>query len=304
MSDEKKKYETEWSFSFANIGESISQTLASLGIGEDAEIKTAHFAEALENATGARVVLEPTVGQASVSAAVAPENLIEADVTYIGEMHFEVKAEGSRKIVLLRQQAKPDTLKPIKDALGSFARRDELQWAMRLSPRIPLDLQINSGMTANEFDLSELKLTALQINGGAGRTELKLPVTGAHYAATLNSGTGELKVTVADDADIDLTVNNGTGKTDLTIGAGAQINARITGGIGACVVTIPAGAGVRLKATTGLGRIHVPDSFVKVKVDEFVATVGSWETPHYAEAAQKIDIKYDGGVGGFTIKFA
>ena len=30
MSEEKQKYETEWSFSFANLGESISNTLASL----------------------------------------------------------------------------------------------------------------------------------------------------------------------------------------------------------------------------------------------------------------------------------
>ncbi len=305
MSDEKKKYETEWSFSFANLGESISSTLASLGIGEDAEIKTDHFETPLAGATEAKVVLEPTVGQASVSA-LAPDDdrLFEADVTYVGEVKFEVGEDGTRKSVILRQRVESDVLKPIKDALGSFARRDELKWQMYLSPRIPLDLQINNGVTANDFDLSALHLTALRINGGTGKTDLLLPAITAHYPVTLNSGTGELNIDVPERSDIDLTANNGTGRTTIVVGSGTTMNARITGGIGQCVVTVPADAAVRLKATTGLGKINVPQNFNRIKVEEFVATVGTWETPNYAAAECKIDIKYDGGIGGFAVKLA
>jgi hypothetical protein len=305
MNEEKKKYETEWSFSFSNLGESISHTLAALGIGEDAEVKTSHFEELLETASEAKVVLEPTVGQARVSALpAAADNLFEADVTYIGEIRFEVREEDNRKSVILRQHVESDVLRPIKDALGSFARRDELKWDMRLTARIPLDVQINSGVTANDFDLSALQITALRINGGTGKTDLKLPQLATHYPVTLNSGTGELNVDVPAGSSIDLTANNGTGQTRIDFGAGSAVNARITGGIGQCVVTVPADAAVRLKATTGLGKIRVPQNFIRVKVDEFVATVGTWETPNYATAERKIDIKYDGGIGGFTIQLA
>jgi hypothetical protein len=305
MDKEKKKYETEWSFSFANLGESISNTLSSLGVGEDAEVKTAHFEEALESVASAKIVLEPTVGDARVSVLdSASENLFEADVTYIGEVRFEVKTEGDRKSVLLRQNVQHDTLKPIRDAIGSFARRDELKWEMRLSPRVPLDLLINNGVTANDFDLRGLQLTALRINGGTGKTDLWLPQISNHYPVQLNTGTGELNVEIPAGSDIELTANNGTGKTEITIGAGSAVNARIAGGVGQCNVILPADAAVRLKATTGLGRVRVPDHFTRIKVEEFVATVGTWETPNYVSAARKIDIRFDGGIGGLTIETA
>lgn len=305
MDTEKKKYETEWSFSFANLGESISNTLSSLGVGEDAEVKTAHFEEKLDDAATARMVLEPTVGFARVSALdPASDNLFEADVTYIGEVRFEVKTEGANKSVLLRQNVQHDTLKPIRDAFGSFARREELKWDMRLSRSLPLDLLINNGVTANEFDLRGLQLTALRINGGTGKTDLWLPEIANRYPVQLNSGTGELNVDVPAGSNIELNANNGTGKTSITIGAGSAVNARITGGVGQCYITLPADAAVRLKATTGLGRVRVPGHFNRVKVEEFVATVGTWETANYASAERKIDIRFDGGIGGLTIDLA
>lgn len=303
MSEPKKKYETEWTFSFSNLGESISNTLTGLGIGEDAEIKTSNFVEALEGTTEAKLVLEPTVGQVHVSALPASSpNLFEADVTYVGEIKFEVREEGTRKAVTLRQHMQSDVLKPLKDAVSSLTRRKELKWDMRLSPAVPLDLQINNGITANEFDLRGLKLTALRVNGGTGETNLTLPEITGHYPVNLNSGTGELNVEIPARSDIDLIANNGTGETNLTIGAGSAVSARITGGIGACNITVPADAAVRLKAATGLGKVTVPASLKRIKVDEFVATVGTWETPNYASAERRIDIKFDGGIGSLNIR--
>jgi hypothetical protein len=305
MNEEKKKYETEWSFSFANLGESISNTLSSLGVGEDAELKTAHFEERLEEVTSAKVVLEPTVGDAHVRALdSASDKLFEADLTYIGEVRFEVKSEENSKSILLRQNLQNDVRKPIRDAFGSFARREELKWDMRLSGRVPLDLLINNGVTANNFDLRDLQLTGLRINGGTGKTDLWLPEITNHYPVLLNTGTGALKVVIPDGSDIELNANNGTGKTDIAIGAGSSVKAQVAGGIGQCSITLPADAAVRLKATTGLGRVKVPDHFLRIKVEEFVATVGTWETPNYASAERKIDIRFDGGIGGLTIDLA
>lgn len=305
MSKEKQKYETEWSFSFGNLGESISNTMASLGIAEDAEVKTAHFEDPLEDAQSARVVLEPTIGRAVVSA--LPDDsdlLIDADLTYIGEARFEVETGETHKSVRLRQQIKNDVLKPLKDALGSFRRRDELQWIMRLTPRIPLDLRINNGVTANDFDLRGLQLTRLSINGGTGKTDLHLPVMTERAKVALNSGTGELNIDVPAWSDIDLDINNGTGKTSVVFGADTAAAAHISGGVGQCVITVPAGAAVRLHATTGLGKVSVPENFTAVNVDQFVATVGKWETPNYVSADRKIDIRYEGGIGALQIELA
>ena len=300
MSDEKT-YKTEWSFSFETIGESVSGLLGSLGAGKDQEVHTASFAEPLDSTETAEVTIEPTVGVATISALVNSEDLIEADVAYLGEVKFTTETENRVKIVRLGQSVAHDSLKPIKDALGSFARQKELYWHVRLSPNIPLELQINSGVTANDFDLSQLQLTGLKINGGTGKTDLKLPTMGARYDVTLNSGTGELNVDIANGAQISLRSNNGTGATRITLGANAAVDARITGGIGKCQINVPAGSAVRVKATSGLGKVRVPAHYVALKVDEFIATSGTWESPGFEEAEHKITIKYEGGIGGFTI---
>lgn len=302
MSEEKtKNYKTEWSFSFDSVGEGISSLLGSLGAGKDQEVKTASFAEPLGGVEAADVTLEPTVGEATVSALVDSDNLLEAEIAYLGEVKFAVETEGSTKFVRLGQTSRHEVFKPLKDALGSFARQEELYWRMHLSPNIPLDLRINNGVTRNDFDLSRLQLTELKINGGTGKTDLKLPTMGGNYNVALNSGTGELNVDIPDGAQITLKVNNGTGVTNIDIGANTNVEARIAGGIGKCVVNVPAGAGVRVKAASGLGKVRVPAHYIALKVDEFVATSGTWESPNYQAAEHRITIRYDGGIGGFTV---
>jgi hypothetical protein len=303
MSEEKNKtYKTEWSFSFENIGESVSNLLGSLGAGEDAEIKTSVFSELIGDASSAKVTLDLTVGSATIRDLPDSDNLIEAEVTYIGDIEFASKAEQGYKFVRLGQTPPREVLKPIKDALGAFSRRADLRWDIRLTPNIPLDLQINSGVTSNVFDLSKLQLDSLKINGGTGKTDLKLPTMGDSYKVSINSGTGQLDVHVNQGANIDLRVNNGTGATTINVGENAIIDAHITGGIGKCTINLPAGTAVRVKATTGLGKVSVPGHFNRIKGgDDFIATSGTWQTPDYDSAEHKITIRYEGGLGGLSI---
>jgi hypothetical protein len=307
MSDEKAKNKevnrvTEWSFSFDTIGESVSRLLGSLGAGTDAEVKTGSYSELIGDATAAQVTLDLSVGTATITHLPDSDNLLEADITYVGDIEFASKSQDSLKYVRLGQVTRNEVMKPIRDSIGAFARQDELRWDVRLTPNIPLDLRINSGVTSNDFDLSRLQIDALKFNGGTGRTDLKLPTMGDNYKVTLNSGTGALNVHIEDGANINLHANNGTGATHITIGHGANIEARITGGIGRCVVDVPANAAVLLKATTGMGRIEVPPRLVRVKGgSDFIASSGTWQTADYETAEHKITIKYDGGLGGFRV---
>lgn len=303
MADEKEKNRvTEWSFSFDAIGESVSRLLNSLGAGSDAEIKTGNYSEPIGDATAAQVTLDLTVGTTTITDLPDSDNLIEADVKYIGEIEFASKTQDSLKYVRLGQVMQNDVFKPIRDSIGAFARQEELFWNVRLTPNIPLDLRVNSGVTNNDFDLSRLQIDALKFNGGTGKTDIKLPTMGDAYKVTLNSGTGALNVHINDGANINLHATNGTGATTLTIGKDAALQAHITGGIGRCEINLPMGAAVRLKATTGMGRVEVPAEMVRVKGEsDFIATSGTWQTANYDSAEHKITIKYDGAIGGFKI---
>ncbi|MBZ0286462.1 MAG: toast rack family protein, partial [Anaerolineae bacterium] len=289
MPDEKEKNRvTEWSFSFDNIGESVGRLLSSLGVGTEAEVKTGSYSELIGDASAAQVTLDLSVGSVTITDLPDSDNLIEANVTYIGEIEFASKTQDSLKYVRLGQVTKDEVLKPIRASLDAFVRRDELHWDVRLTPNIPLDLRLNSGITNNEFDLSRLQIDTLKFNGGTGKTSIKLPTMGDNYKVTLNSGTGALHVHINDGANINLHANNGTGETIVTVGSGAALEAHITGGIGRCEVNLPAGSAILLKATTGMGKIDVPDSLVRVKGDnDFIATSGTWQTANYETAEHK-----------------
>lgn len=300
MSDEKQ-YKTEFSFSFGSLGKSVSSLLESMGVGADAEIKEGFFSEAIDGAESAEVVLDLTVGHVTVRTLADSDNLIEAQVTYIGEIEFASRHDGLRKQVRLGQRQGSEALKPIRDALGAFAKQDDLRWDIALSPNIPLDLVINSGVTANGLDLSGLQIASLKFNGGTGNTQIMLPTMGAQYPVSINSGTGEVKLDIAPGALVNLRLNNGTGATQIVVGNGAFIDAHITGGIGATSLELPAGVPARIKASSGLGKVSLPDHYVRTGGEDFIATSGTWETADYAEADQRIQIRFEGGLGGFII---
>ncbi|MBZ0289665.1 MAG: hypothetical protein K8I30_18730, partial [Anaerolineae bacterium] len=100
MGEQKSKQTVEWSFSFGDVGDSISKTLKQMGV--DGEIKTAQFSEPVGGATSARVRLDLSVGKMVVRALTEPDKLIEADVRYIGEVEFSVSGETD-KVVRLGQ---------------------------------------------------------------------------------------------------------------------------------------------------------------------------------------------------------
>ncbi len=301
---QKKKNEVEWSFSFENIGESIGNVLESLGVSSDTEVKSSSFSEAINSAATAKVQLNLTLGEATITPLVGSDNLIEADVTYVGAVELDVKTSGKTKTVKLHQPQKGEVvLKPLKDFLGAVSTGKDLHWAVRLSPDVPMDLEINTGMTSNALELSQLQLRSLQLKTGTGKTVLNLPAMAERYQAKVSAGTGALHLTLPDNTDADLTVSNGTGETNINLGANVALDAKVSGGLGACNISVPGDAAIRLKASTGIGSVDVPDHWVRVKGgDDFIATNGVWETPDFEAASRQITINYSGGVGKLTLK--
>jgi hypothetical protein len=147
-----------------------------------------------------------------------------------------------------------------------------------------------------------LQLVALHINNGTGDTAIQLPTMGARYPVQVNNGAGSLTVDVPDGAAVDVNINNGAGSTEIHSGDHVSLVLRIKGGVGKCTLHIPAEAPVRLVARTGLGDVRVPEHIAPVKVDQFIATSGTWETADYVDGEAGIDILFEGGVGGFSIE--
>lgn len=298
-----KNTEPEWTFSFETFGESIAQLMSQLGIGADADLQKVELQESIGHAERANIRLDLTVGRVIVTALPSDSpNLIEADVVSIGAVEMVTSTAGDTKSVRLRQKRNSgdDLLKPMKDAVDTVAHNPELEWVIRLSPNLPITLDIHAPLTLNQFDLQALNIPQLSMDSGAGKTDIILP-TGV-TKAKIDGGVGILDVTILDDSKTTLDLDIGAGATYLHIGY-ANLKAQIDGGVGNCEVNIPHDAAFRVRADSGLGNIVVPERAEPVKFEsEFISESGLWESASYEFSAQKIDLRYEGGVGSLIVE--
>lgn len=301
--DEKQKnksYQTEWSFSFAELGDRIGDFVRSLGVtGDEEAIRTERFTEIVGNASAAKIRLDTPVGETTVRAALG-DALIDAEITHVGEVQFAVVGDTEKHVTLSQQSAAADWIRGIIGWIGS---QGKLRWDVALTPNIPLSVDIHSGVGKSTYDLSRLKLTSLEIHGGTGEIEVRLPQTEALLPAVVNGGVGEVEVDVPANSNVDLELRAGTGQIELEVGENTALDAVIRGGVGQTDIRVAPGAAVRLEAKMGLGQIDVPSSYARVSGNNAAfGGQGVWQTANYETAARRITITFDGGVGGLKLR--
>ncbi len=255
----------------------------SLGWASNVEVKTASFSEPLEDTSSARISLNLGVADTTITPLTDSNELITADVSYIGEVEWVAEGE-TEKFVSLSQKDEGDGDTFNVFGFGWFFTDDKPVWNIGLSPDVPLDLDINGGVGEANLDLSELQVTDLNVSSGVGKITVSLPSAGESYSAQISGGVGE---------------------THLTIPTGPDVTLTVSGGVGESTIIVPDGAGVRVEADSGVGGVNLPDSFERTGGDEdsFVGESGSWQTDNFAEADQQITITYNGGVGSLNIQY-
>ncbi|PJF23378.1 MAG: hypothetical protein CUN56_01235 [Phototrophicales bacterium] len=277
MSD-SKQYTTEWSFSFEALNKTISDLVDSLNI-RDEDVKIASFSEPKSGVHKAHVNLKLSLGEVSIQPLTASHNLIEADVTYMGEMLFEVEGEAE-KVVTLRQKISGVGEK-IKQTVGLFNRREDLRWDVRLSPDVPMSISLEGGVGPTHANLLGIQLARLEVDGGVGETTVILPQSYEAYSVVVNGGVGSMKLVVPEDTNVSIAVR---------------------GGVGAISVQIPRHAAATVAAHGGLGKITMPKHLNRIHKDnDFISRGGVWETERYTDAEYQIAINFDGGLGSFRI---
>ncbi len=253
-----------------------------LGLAGNYQVRATSFSEPLGDAQSARVNLDLSVGSNTIEALADSRNLFEADLTYIGEVDFQSGGERE-KVISLSQQGQNLSWGPF-DFFNWIGSTDQLRWEIGLSPEVPLDLTINGGVGSSRIDLSGLEISGLSVSAGVGDVTLTLPAMTRPYTARLNGGVSNFTVIVPEDASVDLEVE---------------------GGVGNFIIDAPDSAAVRLEANVGIGNVSVPDRLARVgggEDDDGLGDQGVWETEGYSRAERRIQIRFEGGVGGLTVR--
>lgn len=298
--NDDKQYRTEWSFSFAELGDKIDEFVRSMGAsGDKAAIKTERFTEPLGDTQSASIRMDTPVGETTIKAA-SGDVLLDAEITHVGEVTFAVIGETEKNVTLSQKSEVADWVRNIFGWIGSSGK---LRWDVALSPDVPLALDIHSGIGKSVYDLSQLQVTNVEIHGGTGETELRLPAMPSTYRALVNGGVGAFSVRIAPNASVDLQLRAGTGEINLDVGDNAELRAEIKGGIGETNLRLPYGAAVRVETRMGLGQVNVPSAFSKISgSNSGIGGSGVWQSPNYDMAERKIDIRFDGGIGELNIR--
>lgn len=307
MTDEKPKNDqekdkrqvTEWSFDFSDLGDKISEFVSGLGIKGEEQIKHGEFSTPIDNAQSANVRIDLSVGEANINALTDSDNLLEADLMYVGEIKF-VSSGEQEKMVSLSQDA--SGAEWFRNVFGWIGSGQKLKWDIGLTPHIPLDIEVRGGVGRATLNLGTIQPKAVRVHTGAGEVIAVLPAAANHYRAELHGGVGRSQITVPDNTDLELQIHAGTGETNLEVGVGSSVQAQMRGGVGGFNLRIPADAAVRLEVRSGIGGVRVPSRFIRTSAqDEFLGKGGVWETPGFDSAEHKIAVRYEMGVGGLEV---
>lgn len=248
----------------------------SLGLVQTADVQSANIAEPLDGAESADVTLNLAVGDVDIHVLDDSSNLFAADLTYLGELDFQTSGDRNRTVYLgTRYDGVSVSTWPFESLLPGGNNTD-LTWDVGLSPRVAMALSINGGVGDSDIDLTGLNLTDLNIDSGVGRIDIALPA--GDYEAEFDGGVGEFEITIAEGANIILETN---------------------GGVGEVTINVPDNAAVRVMGDGGLGGLNLPRNMTQT------STVGDnevWETDGFTSASEQIVIRYNGGIGGLTVR--
>lgn len=268
----------------------------SMGWSDDREAKTDVFVAEIGAANSARINLDLSSAPTTVSALGDSDDLIEADLTYEGEIKFNVRGE-QEKTVNLSQRGDWGF-----GWFDWFDEDDELHWDIALSSRLPLELEIDAGSGSSTLDLHRLQLTELKLDVGSGSVRADLPATGERYDAQVDGGSGSCTLNLAGGADVNLEADTGSGSVKIEIGDESNVVLRLDSGSGSVTIDVSSDAAVRVDVRdSGSGSVRLPSALERVRRGD--DDEGVWETPGFEDAAYRIEIIVDDlGSGSVTVR--
>ena len=149
-------------------------------------LHTEHVEHPLADVERATVRIDWTSAPGYLSTLDDSPNLIEADVTYRGELIFDVDVRGEWADVRLDSRFTGPWIGPF-----DFDRPIQDRWVVGLSPNVPLDLTLDAGSGSCDFDLTSLEISDLTLDVGSGAVDLALP-TRSTFEVSVDGGSGSL----------------------------------------------------------------------------------------------------------------
>lgn len=215
-------------------------TAKTLGFGV-ASPEAVAVAQGIEGARSAEVVLSTGVSAVRVRSAASAQLLATGEIRPLRgeqiEQTFSVD-EGVARLEL----ASHGRIRP-------FPGDNDGRWDLELTGRLPLALNVSTGVGEAILDISDLQLTSLAMSTGVGATRTTLPV--GSYAASVDTGVGAAAIRIPTGVAARVVASRGIG--DVSVPASFQRDGN--------VYTSPdyhtAANRIELRVSTGVGAVDI-----------------------------------------------
>jgi hypothetical protein len=256
---------------------------------EPADMQTMHESRPAGEAKDLDVDLKYDVGNLEITK-ISDENLFSFDLQY-DRRHFDPKFDfdaGDHASMRLE----------IHGRSHSNPRGNENELNLRLTDKVPINLDVTAGVSESHLDMGALQLKRLQLRGGVGKTEVTFdkqsPV--ALQSFDIESGVGELIVHGLGNTHVermDLKGGVGHAELDFTGDLGmTRTDATIRVGVGSIRLTIPREADVEIDGAGGL--------MSNISAPSFEHNGHTYT--HRGNGGATIRIRVESGIGGVQVE--
>jgi len=259
---------------------------------EPPDIQVLRESRPVENTKEFAVDLKYDVGQLEITKT-TDDKLFSYDLQY-DKRRYDPKFSfdaGDRASMRL------DTNSHGSNSLGGGHGKDN-DLTLRLSDKVPLDLNLATGVADSRLEMSGLQVHRMHLRGGVGKTEVTFEKAQAQPMDSFDveSGVGELIVHGLGNTQVShVDLKGGVGHTELDFTGElgmAHIDASVQVGVGEIRVTIPRDADVEIEAEGSfLSNISAPSFEHSGKT-----------YTHHGEGGARIRIHVKSGVGAVEVE--
>jgi hypothetical protein len=151
----------------------------------------------LEGASSAYLKLDHGAGRLTMRSGASLEEVLHG--TFGNGLDYHSRLEAGRLEVKLRTPRQ----------FWVWLPGELMDWDMLLNPNIPMAIKLDSGASSSTLDLTDLKITSLDIETGASSTEVSLPAAAGNTHVSVGTGVSSLKINVPDGVAASIKVKSG-----------------------------------------------------------------------------------------------
>jgi hypothetical protein len=247
-----------------------------LGIETSAQTKTETFSTPIGEAVSVDYHFEAASAPVEFNVLENSNELINAVIVHRGRMNFDVTGTKDKSVRLSETSDSSNWL------TWDFSS-DKLEWKIGLAPKIPTAIVLDGGSGSIAMNLSGISLSSLRADMGSGSSRFVLPKSDQEYTVEIDSGSGSINVSIPETTSLSFALSAGSGAVNISLPAGAAIQ----------VVVMDDGS----------GSLSLPSGLEKVTSGTTSLALGTWQSPGYANAVNKILITIQSqGSGSISIR--